>query len=857
MIVFLRRLPARLWLLVPALLLPLCTLLSFSVAFRPGPLLRLRAASFDPLLGPPPALSLPAVTAASETAFSAYRLVQFDGPIRPAWLVHLRQVGLEPLVYVPDFAFIVRFNRAFPEGDTSTQIPHLRWSGPLPTAAKLHPDLGRYLDQPSQERLRLRAWSFPGVTRDTLAQRLREQEVDWLDWRGSQRWGWILRLEVPAARLAELLRVDDIQWIEPVWERGPLNDVARGPATGVSEAWARLAAQGINLYGAGQVIAIADYGLDTGDPATLSPDFAGRVRRAYALGRPNDWSDEDGHGTHVAGSAAGSGVQSGSNPANHDYEHSFAGVAPEAELVIQSLASSSGLFVGIPDDLNDLFRPPYQNDDVRIHSNSWGGPTGGGPGYLEYGGYTLDSLQADQFAWDHKDMVLLFAAGNAGRDQDNDGVVDSDGINAPGTAKNVITVGATENLRPPDGQPCGTAGLTNCRWGDIKGWNFTAEPIHSDWLSDHLDGLAAFSSRGPTDDGRIKPDLVAPGVNIISNRSHHLYADAQWGSYNRHYVYNGGTSMSTPLVAGAVALARQWYSDVIGLPNPPAALLKATLLNGTDNPAPGQYGRGATQEIPDLLPNNAVGWGRLNLAEAIAPLPPQTLWFTDVVPGLETGQVIEFELTVGWQGSDKNTSKAPSDLEYLQNGGFESGSLPPAWTAVGNTRLVTATPTITPTATATPTITPNPTQPPGQPTPTPTPPAVVAPFRVTLVWTDYPGNPAVGLQLVNDLDLIVELPDGRLLLGNDAIGQGQPDRRNPVETVRLEAAPAGRYRLRVRGYNIPFGPQPFALVASGAHLQPFSVLGPTPSPTATSTPTASPRRYWFPWIEARSRPVRP
>lgn len=124
------------------------------------------------------------------------------------------------------------------------------------------------------------------------------------------------------------------------------------------------------LYGQGQIVAVADTGLDTGDMATLSADF-GRVRQGFAWGRPDSWSDSDGHGTHVAGSVLGSGILSGSDPASHRYEGSFAGVAPEAELVFQSLLDAEGGLSGIPDDLGALLGQAY-SAGARIHTNSWG-----------------------------------------------------------------------------------------------------------------------------------------------------------------------------------------------------------------------------------------------------------------------------------------------------------------------------------------------------------------------------------------------------------------------------------------------------------------------------------------------------
>ncbi len=137
--------------------------------------------------------------------------------------------------------------------------------------------------------------------------------------------------------------------------------------------------QSLGLFGAGQIVAVADTGLDVGNPTTLHPDIRGRLIKGYCLGRPSpcDWSDHDAHGTHVAGSVLGNGSASGSTPASHQYGGSFAGVAPEARLVMQSIEASDGSLSGIPDDEGDLMRQAYK-DGARIHTNSWGGPTGGG-----------------------------------------------------------------------------------------------------------------------------------------------------------------------------------------------------------------------------------------------------------------------------------------------------------------------------------------------------------------------------------------------------------------------------------------------------------------------------------------------
>jgi serine protease AprX len=124
------------------------------------------------------------------------------------------------------------------------------------------------------------------------------------------------------------------------------------------------------ILGADQIIAISDTGLDTGDPANIHPAFQGRVLKIYALGgqgRPIG-DDLDGHGTHVAGSALGNGTSQTLGKVQ--------GTAPGAKLVFQSLDDANGK-IKPPLDLHDLLRPPFQDDNARIYSMSWGSTAGG------------------------------------------------------------------------------------------------------------------------------------------------------------------------------------------------------------------------------------------------------------------------------------------------------------------------------------------------------------------------------------------------------------------------------------------------------------------------------------------------
>ena len=631
-------------------------------AAEPGPQIRLLRAAFDPLREEP---SFPAGVrvAAAEPGTWRYALVQFRGPVRPEWTEAAVAAGAELLDYVPDYAFIARLQPGAAEAVAA--LEGVRWLGPYHPIYRLSPALDAALvgaPPAGAAPLDLRVALFRGedlsaVEREfaALGARIRE--------RAQTSWGGTLRLELPAGALAAAARLEGVAWLEPVYPRTLQNDVARR-TMGVHTAWSRVS----NLYGSGQIVAVADTGLDSGNAGTLSTDFAGRLAGAYAWGPSGTWADRDAHGTHVAGSVLGSGALSGSNPATHSYTTGFAGVAPEARLFVQGFdVDTGGELLGIPADLNLLFQRGH-TAGARIHTNSWGGPTGEEPN--PYGGYDAQARQADQFAWEHKDAAILFAAGNSGVDADASGVVDLDSIGSPGTAKNVITVGASESFRPED------VTFWGYRSSSATTVRYPALPIAIDMRANNTAGLAAFSSRGPTDDGRIKPDLVAPGTDIISARSHHPDAGTGWGVYDANYVYMGGTSMATPLTAGAATLVRQWYTDRQGVANASGALIKATLINGATALAPGQYGSGSAQEVPYVTPNNVAGWGRVNVAGSVAPDSPTRLWFEDHTQGLTTGSQVTYYFTTS---AATRPGVLPGEAGRLVLEPAPGGPLPPGW----------------------------------------------------------------------------------------------------------------------------------------------------------------------------------
>jgi serine protease AprX len=686
----------------------------------------------------------PAYTGKDKKALSPgkhHYLVQFVGPVKQIWLTGVRKAGGEVRDPYGGFTYIVRANEK--QVEKITALPYVRWTGHLPYEARIERSLLQktsHNEAPVTGAATLPRTQFiPGVytveffgPKDVTSA---VPEVKKMGFKilSKDVQGKILVVE--SKKASQVLNLSTVHGVRRINERAinrPSNDVAAG-IMGTTLALGN-SNTGLKLSGKGEIIGICDTGLDTGDPNNIHEDFKQRVAwiKSYPItpdlnpminnpganDGPSDLSD--GHGTHVAGSVLGSGASSAGLPG---LSGPIRGLAYQAKLVFQAVEQAVEwkrpadlkkygryILAGIPLDLKVLFRQAYQKG-ARIHSNSWGG---GNPGE-----YDEQCRQLDQFVWDNKDFCVLVAAGNDGTDMDGDGKINLMSVTSPATAKNCITVGACENRR------------TNFNTELYSGWwpdDYPVAPFKNTPMADNPDQVVAFSSRGPTRDKRFKPDVIAPGTFILSTRSTMIAANnTAWAPLpgNRQYFYMGGTSMATPLTAGAVAVLREYLRTKKNITHPTAALLKAALIAGVSRLA-------GTAPVAEVVDNHQ-GYGRVNIDGILLPASPASGTFIEVKPGLVTGAV------------------------YSKTIKIKSG---------------------------------------------------VAPLRIVLAYSDYPGS-----ALVNNLNLIITAPDGKKYIGNQALsGSMTMDVTNNVEVIQVNNPAAGNWKLQVVGSNIPRGPQDFALV---------------------------------------------
>lgn len=575
-----------------------------------------------------------AMSALSVASVKQTRVVQFSGPIKNAWIDALRTTGVEIVGYVPNNAYIIRGDAlelarvaTLDAGTDLDEARPIRWMGRLLAIQKIDPAFtdGMLVGAPrTSVDVEIELIDSPDSANaidfiKSAASAVNREPRRFLNF-------VILPVTLRSGQLLEIAGLDQVLFVGPTSpfklqdERssqivaGNLTADSTQPSGPGYMSW--LSANGLNNQ-SNFVLDITDSGLDRGSTTPHHPDFfdsALRSRVVYSLNYATDGliDDRTGHGTIVASIAAGLGSTTREDAPGYMYG---LGVDPAVSLGGSRIFDENGR---LPSQLSftAVVSAAY-GVGARISNNSWGNSSNAYDSVTQ----EYDSLvrDAQPSAPGNQEMLLVFSAGNFGPGR----------VGSPATAKNVISVGASENYRPEGFDSCNLDGGGN---------------IGPEGADNALD-ILRFSSGGPTADGRAKPDICAPGTHVYGAAStaggffgQGLCAGP--GVYQppdqSFYTWSSGTSFAAPHISGAASLVRRFFAsrNLLGNNRPPSpAMTKAYLINSAS------YMTG--ENAGGDLPGQRQGWGLVNLSRAFDSakrvLVDQTKLFT------ESGQTFEIQ----------------------------------------------------------------------------------------------------------------------------------------------------------------------------------------------------------------------
>lgn len=716
-------------------------------------LLLLRSGLIDPMTQ---RIDFSSTGAAADVESGRYAIVQFNADPAKA-RERLEKRGVTFLGYVPNNAYQVRLGKnSLNELRADSSV---RWVGIYQPGQKLDPtlwnDVRSNLVLAPQGGLEIDVFGFAGESAQQIALAVGKQPGVSILSRVENDSMPYVRIHVSEAQLDALVRAataeDSVAWVAPHAQEYVNNAGAIGAIQGNSTA--TTAGSGAvdagreplwdhNLFGTGQIISISDSGLDANEawfttlnkgagdhteitnsdmpvPPALGLTHVDNKIYGYwvqpgATAYDNNSTCPGGsstsyHGTHTSGTIAGDAggsvgatTYTASTPTSSGHELAD-GMAPNAQLLFQDIGNDTSGCLSI----TDLGGTLHQAHDAGagIHSASWGSSSAGA--------YSGSDRVVDNALSKIEDLIFVVSAGNDGSGATTTG--------SPGNAKNAITVGAL-----------GHAGSRT---------------------------VASFSSRGPTQDLRIKPDIMAPGSSTISASGDSTTNATIEAAASKAL---SGTSMAAPSISGNAGLVRQYFMDgfyprgaktAADTYTPSGMAMKAVLLNGT-NPVLGST-------LADQFGTGNYGWGR--------SWTDSNLWFTTTpsafgddnrrmrifertnASGLKTGDVNEYTIANVQAGQELRATLTWYDPEAT--GGA-------ALTLVNNLDLEVAGPGAT-------------------------------------------------------------LYRGNVFTSGVSTTGGVADIRNTVEQVRLTAPAAGSYTVRVKGTAVPGGSRPntnrqgYALAVSG------------------------------------------
>ena len=561
-------------------------------------------------------------------------LIQFAGPIRPEWYQALVATGAHIVTYIPSNSYLVygTSDRLQKVQSLAANKSIVQWDGaygasyrldPAVTAAPSSATAQPNISDKGNEQFVIQMVADADENKATLAliDKLKLEPIIKQD----SALGYVnVKVALPRdAVIHQIAERSDVvsiqQWVTPKMLCERQDQIMAGNLTGnvptPGDYLAYLTGKGFNLGTIANFgVNISDTGLDNGTTtpfqflvyrlgdSTLAADS--RVSYVVQTGSASasDLPGCNGHGnlnTTIIGGYVPTGTVGGVNFGAFPHADASGfrwgeGIAPFVKLGMSVIFKTTGAFTN----------PTYETLEsnayaagMRISSNSWGAAVSGA--------YNSDSQRYDALVRDaqsgtagNQEYTIVFSAGNSGSGGQT--------IGSPGTGKNVITVGAGEDVNP---------------FGGADGSGI------DDSGADNANDIISFSSRGPTTDQRKKPEIVGPGTHVSGGAPQNAANPARTGNGTvlacftgggvsggvgskffpagqQWYTASSGTSHSCPAVAGTAALYRQYFiNNALTPPSP--ALIKALLMNSA------RYMNGAGAN--DTLWSNNQGMGEADL----------------------------------------------------------------------------------------------------------------------------------------------------------------------------------------------------------------------------------------------------
>ncbi len=741
-------------------------------------------------------------------------IVQVGPAETPAFHAAVRDAGGRVVSYIPNQAWLVRLS-ADGAGRLASRAQALL---PFAPYFKVHASLlGPALAGESLRPDQLLAVTAFAEDRDVVRQALQQLgarlEAEGLAQVGPAREPqWILR--PGPAPLAALAALPGVQAVEPAAPRVFASDLIRERLAVAADTVDTN--QYLGLTGSNVWVNLNDSGVDASHP-----DLPGRV---FGLD-PGALQDRDGHGTFLAGLIAGTGEHgpTGTNvPPGSLTNASFRGLAPAAK-VLAAYLDRAAVPVSDLALVEQVARTNYLvlgRTNALVSNNSWG--------YDQVYDYTSAAAAYDAATRDAlpdepgaQPLLFVFSAGNEGNGNDSGSGGIPGRIHTPATAKNVITVGAVEQLRPVTVTVVQTNQVTNIVEGEFVVTNVVETNEVEVAFADNPDEVAPFSARGNVglgvegERGRFKPDLVAPGVLVVGPRATGWTVDWERTNtlvrtFTNQLVLPGEPnrySLLVPARTHRLTLSTlpapdspvpfpplEIYARAGADPVPPADLVGVTnavidapaegawfyqIVNPT--PAPVRFILRVRLEVETITPELLALLTRIN-----QPLEPHYRYLSGTSPAAAAVSGL-LALMQEFFEQRLERSYSPALLKALLINGARS--LGPQYNLEVRSQINYqgwGLPTLTNIFPAGLT---NALDDPEQwpvrwvdQSPTNalatgqthaydlelSTNALQSDLRVTLVWTDPPANPAAAIKLVNDLDLVVSnRVTGELFLGND------------------------------------------------------------------------------------------